>query len=127
LTEETDEMTPLKARQWFKTQFPNKDAQRRSGDYLIYLAHHLVDLTITFLNLSSSISHLHSTHLAIVRLLHRPELQSLWHSSFATGCWSSRLPAEARSSTACGCCQASRSWLCRSQAKRGKPSGNRPI
>lgn len=33
--EETDEMTPLKARQWFKTSFPNKDAQRRSEGYLI--------------------------------------------------------------------------------------------
>jgi hypothetical protein len=30
LTEDTDEMTPLKARQWFKTSFPNKDAERRS-------------------------------------------------------------------------------------------------
>jgi hypothetical protein len=35
LTEETDEMTPLKARQWFKTSFPNKDAERRSEGYLI--------------------------------------------------------------------------------------------
>lgn len=32
-TEETDEMTPLKARQWFRISFPNKDAQSRSDAY----------------------------------------------------------------------------------------------